>query len=412
MLYDIGFAIFSVFYLPTLIFKGKLHGDFAERFGNFAPDKRKALENARGAIWIQAVSVGEVTVCKSLVARLKAEVPDRKIVISTITRTGNDLAKKLFSKDAVIIYFPLDFSFIVKKIVALIRPAIYIMIETELWPNLLKEMAKNKIPTILINGRISDKSFGKYMTAAPFLKGTLQKMSSFCMQSDLDAERIVAIGAPKYKVKVTGNMKFDVDIKTDLKAMETLKETLSLKADEELIVAGSTHQGEESIVLEVFKNTVKDHPKLKLLIAPRHIERAYEVREEVKKAGLENTANVFVLDKIGYLTSAYSFATIVFVGGSLVPHGGQNPIEPAIFEKPVIFGPHMFNFKDAVRSLLAVNGAIQISGAEELSQCVKQLLNDNKKRAELGRNAKEAVMSGRGATSKNIDAIKGLLNQK
>ncbi|MFA6142944.1 MAG: 3-deoxy-D-manno-octulosonic acid transferase [Candidatus Omnitrophota bacterium] len=405
MLYDIAFFVFSIFYLPVLIFKGKLHEDFAERFGNFAPEKRKLLEDAHGAIWIQAVSVGEVSLCKSLIPKLKSAFPDKKIVLSTITKTGNDLAKKLFSQDAVVIYFPLDFSFTVKKAVSLIKPAVYIMIETEIWPNLLKELSNGSIPSILINGRISDRSIGKYILAKPLLKDTLARVGRFCMQSRLDAERIISMGAPKDRVEVTGNMKFDVDINADLKSMETLRETVSLKADEELFVAGSTHRGEESIVIQSFKELLGDFPKLKLLIAPRHIDRASEVRGEVKSAGLGET-QVTVLDKIGYLNSAYSYAAIVFVGGSLVKHGGQNPIEPAIFEKAILFGPHMFNFRDISASFLKHNAARCISNNKELTEIVRMLLIDKTKRDELGRNAKQVVSDNRGATDRNVEVIK------
>jgi len=409
MLYDIGFFMFSLFYLPTLIFKGKLHGDFLERFGIYGFAKKRILEAAKGAIWIQAVSVGEVGVCKSLVAGLRSGFPDRKIIISTITKTGNDLAKKLFSHDAIIVYFPLDFSVIVKKVVALIRPSVYIMIETEIWPNLLKEMSRHKIPSILINGRISDRSFGRYRIAKPFLAHTLKRIGRFSMQSGLDAERIASLGAPEGRVDITGNMKFDVEIKTDSRAMETLRETLALKADEELLVAGSTHPGEEEIIIGSFMELLADFPKLKLLIAPRHIERGPEVREAVTKAGL-GTPRAFVLDKIGYLVSAYSFATLVFVGGSLVRHGGQNPIEPAIFEKAVIFGPHMFNFKDISAAFLKNKAAIQVSNGEELVEAARALLKDDATRSRLGRRARETVMSGRGATEKNLDMIKKMLS--
>jgi len=408
MLYDIGFAIFSLFYLPALIFGGKLHGDFAERFGRYGEDKRKALAEAKGAIWIQAVSVGEVALCRGLIPKLKSAFPARRIVLSTITKTGNDLAKRLFSEDAVIIYFPLDFSSIVKKVVALITPGIYIMIETEIWPNLLKEIARNKVPSILINGRISDRSFGKYGMAKPFLKDTLKKISQFCMQSDLDAERIIYLGAPIKRVRVTGNMKFDIDIKADSKAMETLRETLSLKAGEELFVAGSTHRAEERMVIESFKELLKDFPKIRLLIAPRHIERGHEVRQEVKRAGLA-PSQVFILDRIGYLASAYSFATLVFIGGSLVKHGGQNPIEPAAFEKAVIFGPHMFNFKSVARVFLDCDGAIQVSDKEGLVRAAALLLKDSRRRAELGRNAKRVALENRGATEKNLEEVSASL---
>jgi len=175
MLYDIGFLIFSIIYLPVLLFKGKLHGEFPERFGRYAPAKEKALLSGRSRIWIQAVSVGEVAVCKSLIPLLKEKFPGHGLVISTITKPGNDLAKKLFSKDAVLIYFPLDFGFTVRRAVKYIRPGIYIMIETEIWPNLLNELSLNSIPSVMINGRISDRSIGKYMLVKPFLKNVLSK---------------------------------------------------------------------------------------------------------------------------------------------------------------------------------------------------------------------------------------------
>ncbi|MFH0764436.1 MAG: 3-deoxy-D-manno-octulosonic acid transferase [Candidatus Omnitrophota bacterium] len=418
MLYDIGFAIFSLFYLPALIFKGKLHAGFAERFGMFSPDKRRALEDARGAIWIQAVSVGEVSVCKSLVSKLRTELPDKKIVISTITKTGNDLAKKLFSKDALILYFPLDFSPVVKKVVALIKPCMYVMIETEIWPNLLKELSAGGIPSILINGRISDRSIGKYMLARPFLKNTLGRPGRFSMQSGLDAERIISMGAPGDRVEVAGNMKFDVDIKADSKAMEVLREALSLKADEELFVAGSTHPGEEKVVIESFRELLKEFPKLKLLIAPRHVERAGEVEKLVKTLGFEparlsnehrkpNTENrIFILDFIGQMSAAYAAATIVYIGGSLVKHGGQNPIEPAIFGKPVLFGPYMFNFRDISAAFLKNNAAIRVQNLEEIVKNAKVLLKDRANRDEIGKLAKGTAIAGRGATGRNVEILK------
>ena len=420
MLYDIGFLIFSVFYLPTLIFKGKLHKDFGERFGAYSDEKLSALKAGRDIIWIQAVSVGEVALCKSLIPALRETFPASTIVFSTITRTGNELARKLFSKEAVIIYFPLDLSFIVKKAAGIIRPSLYVMIETEIWPNFLEEMCKGKVPSILINGRISDRSYGKYMIARRFLKKTLENIGCFCMQSELDAERIISLGATSDRVLVTGNMKLDVEIRSDVRAMETLKEAISLKADEELFVAGSTHPGEEEIIIESFKELQKDFPKLKLLIAPRHIERASEVEAVVKKKGFRpikppdfslhpaphNLHPIFILDKIGYLDSAYSFASLVFIGGSLVKHGGQNPIEPAMHEKSVIFGPYMFNFKEVTKLLVDSGGAIQVFGKEDLVRRAKELLQDKDMRLRTGRLAKTAVISGRGATEKNIEIIK------
>ena len=403
MLYDIGFAIFSIFYLPTLIFKGKLHGDFLERFGVYGKEKREVLAAAKDAIWIQAVSVGEVALCRSLVPLIKERFPGRTIIFSTITKTGNDLAKKLFSNDAIIIYFPLDFSFVVRKVVGLIRPKLYVMIETEIWPNFLKTIANNKIHAVLINGRISDRSFGKYKLAKPFLRGILQNVNVLCMQAKTDAERIIVLGARPEKVKVTGNMKFDIQVKAGQMSVNEIRNQLGLTEGDELFVAGSTHNGEEDVIVEVFKDLIEKFPNLKLVIAPRHVERAADVKAVVKKYGFES--RIFILDTIGRLNDFYSVASIVFIGGSLVKHGGQNPIEPAIYGKPVIFGPYMFNFKNIVAAFLEKKAAIQVSSKKELASVIEELLMHSKKRSELGEMARQVVIENRGATQKNLDEI-------
>ncbi|MFA4982476.1 MAG: 3-deoxy-D-manno-octulosonic acid transferase [Candidatus Omnitrophota bacterium] len=426
MLYDIGFFIFSLFYLPTLLFKGKLHGDFAERFGIYGVEKKKALEAAKDAIWIQAVSVGEVAVCRKLIPSLRQRFPDRTIILSTITKTGNGLARKLFSPDAVVIYFPLDFSSVVKKSVAIIRPKTYIMVETEIWPNVLREMRFNSIPAILINGRISDRSFGKYKLVKPFLKNVLSKISLFCMQSATDAGRVVELGAPEERVSVTGNMKFDIALSSDTEAVRRLKEDIGFQEGDELIVAGSTHRGEEEMVVSAFKELAVGSPKLRLLIAPRHIERSAEVESVVRTAGFQavkmssrrghppagNENPVFILDTIGLLNSAYSLAAVVFIGGSLVKHGGQNPIEPAVSGKPVVFGPHMFNFKDMTAALLKDGGAVQVQDAVGLTAALRDILKDENKRAALGNNAKEVIKRNCGATEKNLEILEKVVSYK
>jgi len=428
MLYDICFLIFAIFYLPALILKGKLHKDFLQRFGLFDKATIERLKSDKGKIWIQAVSVGEVALCRDFIPRLKERYPNDEIVLSTITRTGNDLAKKSLSGSAIVIYFPLDLSFIVRKVAGLIRPKLYIMIETEIWPNLLKEMADKDVPSILINGRISDRSFGKYELVKPFLANTLKRISRFCMQSDLDAERIIGMGAPKDKVTVTGTMKFDVAIETETKAVEVLRESLGLRRDEELLVAGSTHLGEDVMMMELFHDLLKDFPGLKLLIAPRHVgdfPYTASIVEDVfgKSFGFTLFTNsgltrygdkdvepkVFILGTIGHLKHAYAMATIVFVGGSLVRYGGHNPIEPAVFEKPVIFGPHMFNFRTIAKAFVDGGAAIRISDKKALLPAARDLLNNADKRRQMGENAKRIVLANRGATERNMRVIQDIL---
>ena len=424
MLYDIGFLIFSIFYLPTLIFKGKMHSDFGERFANYGKEKAGALGSSKGCIWIEAVSVGEVAVSRSLIELLKKRFPNKPIVFSTITKTGNDLARKLYSKDATVIYFPLDLSWVVRKTVSLIAPSIYIMIETEIWPNVINELSRRGVPCVLMNGRISDRSFGKYRAVRPFLAPVLKRVGLFCMQSLADAERIIELGAPSEKVRITGNMKFDTPVTVDSKRCEEAKRKMGLSDSGGLIVAGSTHPGEEAMLLDIFAVMHTEFPELKLLIAPRHIERSTEVEDVIRKRGFEpvklssigsgslkitGRRPVFILDTIGQLRDIYSIATVVFMGGSMVPHGGQNPVEPAALGKPVVFGPHMFNFRE-ITSVFVDNGAAVIVKDEEgLSGAIRMLLKDQPRRNEIGRNAARAIAEKRGATERNLKELEGML---
>jgi 3-deoxy-D-manno-octulosonic-acid transferase len=416
MLYDIGFFIFSIFYLPTLIFKGKLHKEFLQRFGAYDKKTMESFRSPSGKIWVQAVSVGEVALCKIFIPLLRERYPGREIVLSTITKTGYDLARKNFERTATIIYFPLDFSFIVKKVVSIIRPKLYIMVETEIWPNLLKELAGSGVPCVMVNGRISDRSIGKYRLVKPFLKGILEKVMLFCMRSQADADRIIELGAPRSRVKITGNMKFDIGPAPRSGSAKSVVASLGLKDGEKLFVAGSTHPGEDEMVLESFKAVSKELSNIRILIAPRHIERVGDVEAAVRKFGLDpvrvsecrgdGRSEVFILDTIGQLNDVYSIATLVFIGGSLVRHGGHNPIEPAIFEKPIIFGPHMFNFRDTASVFVRSNAAIQVHDKEAFLEKVRILLRDEVQRKWLGENARRVVAENRGATERNLKAIK------
>lgn len=206
-----------------------MHGEFSERFGIYDKAKQRALFSGKDRIWIQAVSVGEVALCRSLIPLLKEKFPSTDIVISTITKAGNELARKIFGKDAIIIYFPLDFSFVVRKVAGIIKPALYIMVETEIWPNLLKELERKSVPCVLINGRISDRSIGKYRLAKLFLKNTFGRIRVFCMQDPVAADRIIELGAPRERVRVTGNMKFDVDFKSKSRNYEFVRRSFGLQ---------------------------------------------------------------------------------------------------------------------------------------------------------------------------------------
>jgi 3-deoxy-D-manno-octulosonic-acid transferase len=297
------------------------------------------------------------------------------------------------------------------------------MVETEIWPNLLRELVRAAVPAVLINGRISDKSFGKYKVARPFLKNILNEIDMFCMQSPTDAKRIRELGAPEDRVRTTGNMKFDIDTRGDEEKSKAMQKLLNLNSSEKLFVAGSTHKGEEEALVRAFKEVIREFPNLKLLIAPRHVERVAEVEALVRRFGLEparvsnlyerrdtnDERRVFILDTIGQLNDIYPLATLVFIGGSLVRHGGHNPIEPAIFEKAILFGPHMSNFKDISSIFLKNEAAIQVADRKELLEKIKLLLNDDAERTKLGQNAKRVVLKSGGATRRNLDAIEEII---
>jgi len=380
------------------------------RLGIFSPDFISRFKDKK-LIWLHTVSVGEANAACTLVSQLKEIYPNYNLVVSTVTQTGNKIAQKLIDSDDVLIYAPLDVSFIVKKVINLIKPQVFIVAETEIWPNIITSLTRNNIPVVLVNGRISGSSFSGYKVIQPFLKGILGKIKLFCMQTEEDAKRIIQLGAKSSQVKITGNMKFDIERLEDKRK----KKDLGLAEDDELFIAGSTHQGEEEIVLKTYKELIKVYPKLKLLIAPRHIERTREVERLIYRFGFKpqrisqlekGLRTIFILDTIGQLRSLYSLADVVFVGGSLISRGGQNPIEPGLFSKPVIFGPYMSNFSDAARAFLDKKAAIMVNNAQGLQDAVSKILNEPGLKEKLGKAAEELICEHRGASIRNAELIK------
>lgn len=420
-IYDIFFLVFSIIYLPYLIIKGKAHRDFIERVGSL-PSIFKKVSPSK-PVWIHAVSVGEVAGIKNFVKELHTMFPVRKIVLSTTTKTGNAVARRIFSGDVLKFYFPLDFSFVVRKVANLINPSILIIMETEIWPNLILELSKRGVPVALINGRISDRSFKGYKKIRFFFGKILRKIDLFCMQTSGDAERIESLGALKENVKVTGNMKFDIENPDTTLARDRIKSDLGLVQSDQLLIAGSTHRGEEEIVLDVYKHLTKEFENLKLLIAPRHIDRAKTIKNLVEQNGFEGALSsqskkiqslnskkvVLILDTLGELRHLYSIATIVFMGGSLIKRGGHNIVEPAIFGKPIIFGPYMFNFRDMARLFLEEKAAIKVRDKKELLETLQTLLRDRARIDILGQNARELADRDKGATSRNIRELEPFL---
>ncbi len=418
LLYQFGIFIAASFWLPVYIIPGLIRGKYrkgiGERFGIYPEDVRRVSEKGR-PFWIHAVSVGEIISMIPLVESLKDRFPDVPIIISTTTETGRDVATRIMKKD-VVIYFPIDLRSCVRRSLSIINPRLIIIAETELWPNFIWEVGETKTPLFLVNGRISDKSYKRYKWIKPFLKGSFRSFCGFFMQSDLDAERIISLGAPPEKVIVCGNIKYDRDInKIPDEEIEAIKYSLPFIEKDNIIIAGSTHRGEEEIVIDVLKRLKEKYPSLKLIIAPRHPERVNEVEEILRKSKMrwrrrssgvgDGDVDVLIIDTIGELSKMYAVGKIIFIGGSLVPHGGHNPIEAAVYEKPVISGPYTNNFRDIYEHLLSSGGAIIIKDGEELHEKILYFLENGDALLRMGSSAKKCIEEKRGAVKKIMASI-------
>ena len=398
--------------LPYYLLGFKRYGPtVAERFG--------FVEGAGElSIWVHAVSVGEVKAVDRLIERLRQELPDRQIVISTTTLTGRQLAHQRDDVDRVV-YFPLDIPTVVRRSLGRLRPELVVIAETEIWPNFLRECQRRSVPVVMVNGRISDKSYSRYLMGRRWLKTVLEDYRVLGMQSEMDAVRIRSIGANPRKVVVFGNIKYDLG-----SSPPSLDRALgdALQSYQPLLVAASTAVGEEQLVLGAYRRLRARHPNLRLLIAPRLPQRFNEV-EGLLRAGefrfrrrseigrTDGSEDIILLDSIGELTAVFEYATLVFIGGTLVPRGGHNVLEPARFEKPVLFGPHMENFRDMARRFLAAKAAIQVRDVNELVVELERLLKTPSIAAELGRNGKRLVEENSGATDRALEAIRTCLRE-
>ncbi|MFH1836923.1 MAG: 3-deoxy-D-manno-octulosonic acid transferase [Candidatus Omnitrophota bacterium] len=413
IIYDLFFILFSLAYIPYLLIKGKGHKGFFQKFGILP----KNVTTIKKPVWIHAVSVGEAVLAVKLAESIKKKQKDIPVIISTTTSTGNSLARKA-GKDAadLVFYYPIDISFIVSRVVKIIDPRVYVMVETELWPNLLETFRSRKVPIVLVNGRISDNSFKNYRMIKPIIKRILRCIDLLCMQTSQDAERIKKLGAREEDVRVSGNIKFDEYLPDGVSGIK--RELLGFRENDKIIVAGSTHCPEEKELINIFKQLRSEHKDLKLIIAPRHIERTAEIKKDAEKHGFKyrlfsemtgdpknENADILIIDTIGRLKDIYSSADIVFIGGSIAKRGGQNPIEAARWGKPVIFGPNMFNFKEMSEIFLEHDAAICIKGTEDLKMTVSGLLSDPEKCSKISENARGVIRDNAGALDGTMELI-------
>ncbi|HXU08014.1 MAG TPA: 3-deoxy-D-manno-octulosonic acid transferase [Blastocatellia bacterium] len=419
-LYSLGLSLLFVALLPWFIIQALRHGKYA---GSFKQRLGRLSDSIRGdggrTIWLHAVSVGEFLASKPLIDQLKRELPHYRVVVSTTTLTGQQLAQSESNTIEGAFYFPFDWRFSVSRSLDWVKPSIVIILETELWPNFLRECRRRGVITILANGRISSRSFRRYRFVGSFISRVIGDLSLMIMQSDADAERARELGAPADRVRVCGNLKYDQpeDGGRGLRVGKEIDRQFALSSSSHLIVAGSTAPGEEEMLLAALRK-IRTHTVLedtRLLIAPRHPERFDEVARLIAKSGFKfarrsETASslqtdVILLDTIGELASVYRFAAVVFVGGSLVPRGGHNIIEPAAFAKPIIVGKHTGNFRQIVADFAAAGALVQID-SNHLAEALVQLLSDRALAREMGDQAQGILHANRGACERTIAAIK------
>jgi 3-deoxy-D-manno-octulosonic-acid transferase len=424
--YNLGLLVALVVSAPWWLWKMATTHKYREgllaRLGWAGPVRRRlgiAVSSPRAPqpIWLHAVSVGEVLAATRLVRELEIALPEHPIIVSTTTRTGQALARERFDANRVF-YCPLDLPWAVRAYLNALQPRMLILAETEFWPNLLSACHRRGIPVAVVNARISDRSWPRYRRLRLLWKPFLSRLSRVLAQTETDAERLLELGCRA--VSVSGNLKFDVRIAAEAEATRLLR---AASAGLQLIVAGSTLDGEESALLTAWPQVLAAAPQSALLLAPRHPERFAAVAALLQRSGFswsrrsqwpENElpalqpGGIVLLDTIGELASVYSLASVAFVGGSLIPAGGHNPLEPAQFSVPIVMGPHTNNFRAMVDDLLA-HQALRVAGAETLAQTLRDLLQNREEAAQMGRRARAVFDQQAGATRRSIEALMELL---
>ncbi|HWC18773.1 MAG TPA: 3-deoxy-D-manno-octulosonic acid transferase [Terriglobales bacterium] len=415
ILYTLALLISSPYWLIEMARAGKYRAGLKERFGAVPERLRPAIDQEK-SIWIHAVSVGEVLSVSGLIAGLNIELPDTRIFVSTTTLTGQELARQRFGAEDVF-YMPLDLPFAINPFLRAIRPSMLVLAETEFWPNLLHLAKVHGAQIAVVNGRISDRSFPGYRRFRFLLRRALANIDLFLAQTEADRERLIAIGASGEKVSVAGNLKFDIKAPVESALSRALRQVLG--RDQRTLVFGSTVEGEEALLIPCLKQVFKEFPQALVILAPRHPERFDAVVELLRSSGITFwrrsawnltvlAGGVLLLDTIGELASAYSLADIAFVGGSLVPRGGHNILEPAQFAKPILIGPHYDNFRDIVRTFLAAE-AVRVVNTDQLPATLLGLLQTPQEAVQLGSRAWQVVESGRGSTQRTLRMLRGRL---
>jgi 3-deoxy-D-manno-octulosonic-acid transferase len=438
LLFAIGLVILSPFYLYRLIKRGNYREGFFQRFGFFAKELR-AKFGERGGVWIRAVSVGEVAEALVIIEQLRRQRPQMNIALSVTTSTGYQVAKKRAPADVAVSYYPIDFGWCVARALDCFRPQLIVLVESDIWPNLMRQAAARHIPVALINARISEKSLRGYLRAQFLFKPAFRRLALACAPDETAARRLAQLGVSLEKTHTVGSLKYEVAALSEKKNDQdpaALLKAAGASPTAPVLVAGSTHPGEEEIFLDLLPRLRRQFPGLFLVLAPRHAERGAEVaqlaerksvacvRRTTLKSEFHNSksernpqseiqnpksACCLLLDTTGELRAFYRVATVIFVGKSLVGHGGQNILEAVITGNAVVFGPHMENFEAIAQEILSAGAAVQVSEAIALEAAIRDLLVDEKRRAELGARAREVFERNLGAAGRTTDLLLNLL---
>lgn len=430
LLYNFLFSLIYLLMLPKFILRmcrrGGYRDGFMERFACYGDDKLRQLRENEGRIWIHAVSVGEVFVALRFMEEMRKVRPGSCFIFTVTTSTGHTIATEKKADDDVLLYFPLDFPLVMRRVLSILKPAALILTESEIWPNLIRLASKSEIPVAVINGRVSDSSYKGYSSLKFFARRVFGVVDLFLMQSESDAERVKDLGANAESVHAMGSSKYDGAI-LDRKAAEKAANVLEMCGITEtstLLVAGSTWPGEEDILANLFTKLSGEHDDFKMVIVPRHAERRAEVEADLSKynisyikrselnSKLDKAVDVLLVDTTGELAGFYACASIVFVGKSLTNHGGQNFIEPAVCGKPVITGPNLENFPVVAADFISKDAIIKVQDAKDLEKHLRQLLSDSTLREEYGKRAVDVVNSKLGVVSKAAEKVKAIIDRQ
>ena len=407
-----------LFILGRLLVRPAYRDGIAQRFGWY-PDRFFEPLKGKKVFWIHAVSVGEVISSGLLVQLLKERYPGAALVFSTVTPTGQAAARRRLKGVDCFIYFPFDLIWVTRSVVRKVSPSLFIFLETEIWPNCLRTLSENKVPSLLINGRISERGYRRYRWVRFFLAEVLQEVSLFLMQTERDAAKMIDLGAPPERVERTGNMKYDQAASGGILSVgRDLRSELRLEKGEQVMIAGSTHEGEEAAALEAYSILLSSVPSLALIIAPRHLERLGSIeqgfsekvfstfrRGKLSDSARRQGSSIILIDTLGELDRLYSLADFIFVGGSLAPVGGHNVLEAAACRKPVFFGPHMSNFQEVADQLKGSGGGIEVGSGKEMGEKMAWLAQHPDEYLKKGESAYLVVSNNRGAVKRNLERI-------